>query len=217
MGRGRWTDRLTVEECFAFDIGNLVRAGAFEAGYGVPCSTTWNDSLGNAIWRQNFRVFPDQTGALAVHFYHPVPATLCTPARVQRQTVQVVTTRCNFGGVRRWFKCALVKDGHLCKRRVRFLYSTPHERLFGCRKCHDLTYESAQKHDKRVDLLLKLPPQEFNNALATGNLRRRLLASRALTKLLQRLARKADAQETPQSPCAGSSCKSTRYGRSGSA
>ena len=29
MGRKRWTDRLTVEECFAFDIGNLVRAGAF--------------------------------------------------------------------------------------------------------------------------------------------------------------------------------------------
>jgi hypothetical protein len=192
MGRERWTDRLTVEECFAFHIGNLVRAGAFEAERGITCSYTWNDSLGNPISSIKFRVFPDQTGALAVHLYHRVPAMLSTPARIEQQIVQLTTSKCNFGGVRRWFKCSLIRDGYPCKRRARILYATPRERLFGCRQCHNLTYESAQKHDKRVDWLLKQPAEEFIRALSTGTIRQRLLASRASTKLLQRLTSNAD-------------------------
>jgi len=190
MGRKRWTDRLTVEECLAFDIGNLVRAGAFDAERGVPCYTTWTDSVGNPIWSIKFRVFPDRTGALAVHFYHRVAATPSAPERILHQTVQITTTDCNFGGIRRWFKCAMVKDGYLCKRRVRVLYSTPRERLFGCRECHYLTYESAQKHDKRIDWLLKLPIEEFSKHLATGSLRQRLLAVRASTTRLLRMQKK---------------------------
>jgi hypothetical protein len=207
MSRRRWTTRLTVEHCYAVEIGNLVRAGAFETERGITCSYVWNDGLGDPIWSIKFRVFPDQTGALAVHFYHRVAATPSTPERIQHQSVQITTTDCNFGGVRRWFKCSLVKDGHLCKRRVRVLYSTPREKLFGCRKCHDLTYESAQKHDKRVDLLLKLPIDEFTRALSTGTIRQRLLAVRASTKLFERLARKADRlRRKCQSPHTGGSC-----------
>jgi hypothetical protein len=216
MGRRRWTTRLTVEECFAFDIGKLVRAGAFEVERGIPCNYTWNDSLGNPTWSIKFRVFPDQTGALAVHFYHRVPATPSSPARVQHQSVQLTTTDCNFGGIRRWFKCSLVKDGHLCKRRVRKLYSTPHERLFGCRKCHDLTYESAQRHDKRIDWLLKQPAEEFIRALSTGTVRQRLLAVRASTKLFERLARKADRLRKKR-PNHHAQAVRARYGYSGQA
>lgn len=189
MGLKRWTDRLTVEECFAFDIGNLVRAGAFEAEPGVPCSTTWNDSAGMPISSVTFRIFPDRTGALAVHVYHPVPATPSSPARVQRQIVQITSTRCHFGGIRRWFRCSLIRDGYPCKNRVRALYSTPREKLFGCRQCHNLTYRSAQEHDKRIDWLLKLPMEQFNQALSTGTLRQRLLAVRASTARLVRMQR----------------------------
>ena len=89
MGRRRWTTRLTVEECYAVEIGNLVRAGAFEAERGITCSYDWNDGLGNPISSIKFRVFPDNTGALAVHFYHRVPATFSTPARIQHQSVQI--------------------------------------------------------------------------------------------------------------------------------
>jgi hypothetical protein len=174
------------------EIGNLVRAGAFEVEPGIPCSYTWNDSLGNPVSSIRFRVFPDQTGALAVHFYHRMPATLSAPERIQHQSVQITTTDCNFGGIRRWFRCSLIRGGYPCKRRVRVLYSTPRERLFGCRRCHNLTYESAQKHDKRIDWLLKQPAEEFIRAVSTGTLRQRLLASRASTKLFERLARKAD-------------------------
>lgn len=191
MGRRRWTNRLTTEECHALDIGDLVRAGAFEADPRILCTSTWNDSAGMPIWSVTFRVFPDRTGALAAHFYHSIPSTLSSPAWIQQQIVQITTTKCHFGGLRRWFRCSLIRDGYPCKRRVRVLYSTPREKLFGCRQCHNLTYRSAQTHDKRIDWLLKLPSEEFNTALATGTLRQRLLAVRASTARLQRMQKKA--------------------------
>jgi hypothetical protein len=55
-----------------------------------------------------------------------------------------------------------------------------------------LTYKSVQEHDKRIDWLLKLPVEEFNNALATGTFRQRLLAVKASTALLLRMERKAE-------------------------
>lgn len=190
MGRRRWTTRLTVEECYPLDIGQLVRAAVFDADPRSLCAFTWNDSAGTPISGVTFRVFPDRTGALAVHFYHPVPMTPCSPAWIQQQIVRLSTTKCDFGGVRRWFRCSLIRDGYPCKRRVRALYSTPREKLFGCRQCHNLTYRSAQQHDQRIDRLLKLPAAEFTQILETGTDRQKLLAVRASTALLLRMQKK---------------------------
>jgi hypothetical protein len=191
MGRRRWTTRLTIEQCHALDIGQLVRAGVFDADPRSLCAFTWNDSAGKPISSVTFRVFPDRTGALAAHFYHPVPTTPSNPAWIQQQIVPLTTSKCHFGGVRRWFRCSLVNDGYPCKRRVRVLYSTPRERLFGCRECRDLTYRSSQSHDKRVDWLLKLPAAELTQILETGTIRQKLLAVRAATTRLMRMQRKA--------------------------
>jgi hypothetical protein len=54
--------------------------------------------------------------------------------------VNLLTTRCYFGGVRYWFKCPLSKSGVPCGRRVGVLYKDGD--YFGCRHCHNLTYES---------------------------------------------------------------------------
>jgi hypothetical protein len=191
MGRRRWTTRLTVEECYALDIGQLVRAGVFDGDPRSLCAVTWKHSAAMPTSSVTFRVFPDRTGALAVHFYHPILATLSDPAWIQQQIVQITTTKCNFGSVRRWFRCSLVKNGYPCKRRVKIIYSTPREKLFGCRECHNLTYRSAQTHDKRIDGLLKLPAVDFTEILETGTTRQKLLAVRASTVLLLRMQRKA--------------------------
>lgn len=191
MGRRRWTTRLTVESCLAMEIGDLVRAGAFEVEPGTRCSTTWSDSAGVPISSIRFRVLPDYSGALALHFDHQVPATSCTPARIRRQIVQLALTKCHFGGTRRWFRCSLIRDGYPCKRRVKIIYTTPREKLFGCRECHNLTHQSAQTHDKRIDWLLKLPAADFSQILETGTKRQKMLAVRASTVLLLRMQRKA--------------------------
>ena len=56
--------------------------------------------------------------------------------------IEVATTPCYFGGKRYWFICPLSRDGITCGRRVGVLYGAG--KYFGCRKCHDLSYQSQQ-------------------------------------------------------------------------
>lgn len=56
--------------------------------------------------------------------------------------VELVSTSCNYGGVRYWFICPLTKNGVPCGKRVGVLYSV--SKWFGCRACGDIIY-SAQK------------------------------------------------------------------------
>ncbi len=71
--------------------------------------------------------------------------------------VTLTATRPRFEGLRWWFVCPLVIRGRPCGRRVGKLYLPPASRYFGCRTCHDLTYTSAQTHDKRRDFFRRVP------------------------------------------------------------
>jgi hypothetical protein len=57
--------------------------------------------------------------------------------------VALTTTECNYGGVRYWFVCPLVKNGRPCRRRVGVLYM--YSKYFGCRHCGELTYASRNQ------------------------------------------------------------------------
>ena len=59
--------------------------------------------------------------------------------------VSLVTTDCNFGGVRYWFICPLVRNGVPCGRRVGTLFLSSGGKYFGCRHCYDLSYESRNE------------------------------------------------------------------------
>ena len=99
-------------------------------------------------------------------------------------SVPLDCTPCHFGGVRWWFICSLVVEGAHCGRRVRKLYLPPGARYFGCRTCHNLTYKSAQEHDKRVHGFLRLPPSELVKALKSRQSGKFLLALKACSRLL---------------------------------
>jgi hypothetical protein len=58
--------------------------------------------------------------------------------------VQLTTTPCNYGGVRYWFICPLVKNGQPCGRQVGVLYKAGD--YFGCRHCYELTYSSKNEN-----------------------------------------------------------------------
>lgn len=62
-----------------------------------------------------------------------------------RIPVRLQATPTQFGGERWWFTCPLIVAGVPCSRRVGKLYLPPGARYFGCRKCHDLTYQSSQE------------------------------------------------------------------------
>jgi len=53
--------------------------------------------------------------------------------------VSLVTTPCNFGGLRYWFGCP-----H-CGRRVGTLYLAPGDTYFRCRHCNNLSYHSRNE------------------------------------------------------------------------
>lgn len=73
------------------------------------------------------------------------------------QYMHLKGTKPNFGGVRWWIVCPLLKAEVPCNRRVKKLFLPPSGEYFGCRTCFDLTYESAQTHDYRLDKLMKNP------------------------------------------------------------
>jgi hypothetical protein len=67
-----------------------------------------------------------------------------------------------------------------CGRRAFKLYRPMHLRAFACRTCHNLSYTSVQKHDLRLDRLLKVPDREILRLLTQDrNMTWKLLAIRA--------------------------------------
>ncbi|MDH4203412.1 MAG: hypothetical protein OEV87_11045 [Phycisphaerae bacterium] len=58
--------------------------------------------------------------------------------------IPLTTTPCHLGGVRYWFICPLTVDGVYCGRRVGTLYLAS-GKYFGCRHCHNLSYESRNE------------------------------------------------------------------------
>lgn len=53
--------------------------------------------------------------------------------------IALLTTKCNYGGKRYWFKCTA------CERMVAKLYMPYGGKVFACRHCYDLTYEKRIK------------------------------------------------------------------------
>ena len=94
--------------------------------------------------------------------------TWCRPAKpawMSAQDIPVTSTPCFYGGVRVWLRCPVVSKGLLCENRVGKLYLPPGGRVFGCRHCHDLTYESCQKshkYDRVFDHLKELDIENLN-------------------------------------------------------
>jgi len=54
---------------------------------------------------------------------------------IGEQAVRIVSTRCNYGGLRAWFVCPQ------CNRRVGVLYRKPLLTHFLCRHCQNLSYQ----------------------------------------------------------------------------
>lgn len=156
MGRDPYSDRKTVEECKDIDVFWLNKHDYF-SGY----------KSGGIEWKRGDKV----TSSIGIEVnvldnsYMRLSYTQTNRFTGEKTEldykVKLVTTPCNFGGVRYWFICPLVVDGKSCLRRVGKLYLPPGGKYFGCRHCYDLTYESckksgsfhyenAEKHAKRM-------------------------------------------------------------------
>jgi len=136
----RWGVKTTVEQCVTLDVNRLAKDGALRLGaWGNVC---WGNGEGGAV---AFRTVFGPAGGRFFQISYTLPDhdegdpdEVVIPIRLQ-------TTRPHLGGVRWWFTCPLIIGGIACERRVAKLYLPPSGRHFGCRTCHDLTYQSCQQ------------------------------------------------------------------------
>lgn len=145
--------KLTVEESRIIDLDLVLRHTPFRtAGDGsrVAMGAVTRSMFGNVVFRVEYIVLlrPADvgTGALRLIYFlrragHEVEMD---------EEFGLVSRRPHFGGLRYFVTCP-------CGRRTVKLYLPPGGTRFRCRECHGLTYESRQRHNKRIDFYLKNP------------------------------------------------------------
>ena len=163
MGRGSYSNRLTVEECETITTSFLNKHKYFDGGV----------YLGELAWRLN----GEKTGSIVIvvstvenkeyiRFLY-VQTNRGTSEKTELDYIaRLESTPCYFGGRRWWFSCTLITNGRVCGRRVGSLHLAGSE-YFGCRHCHNLTYKSC-KENHHFDAYLKrkgIDPKRFNQSL----------------------------------------------------
>jgi hypothetical protein len=181
MGRNRWTDRRTVEECPSICIRDFVRFNRLAYLGSIPATLTWEGVEVDRVrctlaWHK---------GELVLHLSNDPSSSKVLG---QEQLVSTSSTPCNFGGQRQWLICPGL-FGNTCGRRCTALYISPNGGVFACRCCLDLTYRSSREHDKRLDRIMR-NPELLSAALESPNLTQSLLGMRAHAKLIRRLLSK---------------------------
>jgi hypothetical protein len=176
----RSSKKATVEECWSLDASRLSRQGVFASSGFSGRSLTWTNSLGEPTLAVPYWVEIAAGSTPVLHLL--LPRVEPDGSGETDELIPLAGTCPHFGGARWWFLCPLVVNGAACERRVRKLYLPPRGRYFGCRTCYDLTYESAQTHDRRVDHLRK-NPVALIAALNSKNPRESLLGMGAYVKL----------------------------------
>jgi len=191
MGRPKWTNRLTVEDCpCCLCARSYQRSRTFECPLGTTGITTWAHSGGATLGKIEYRVVEGGPTGLALHLprqYAHVPQFTL----IESQLISITSTRPHLGGKRFWFLCA-------CGKRVGKLYIPPGEESFRCRHCCNLTYESAQTHDPRANSLA-VDLAALQGALKTGNPVRLRLGLKAVDLVLRRFA-KGRGSHLPKTP-----------------
>jgi hypothetical protein len=143
-GSGRWNDyekRRTVEDAWTLDITALSLRGFLS--YPLADTVRAIRIMGNRnVLPIRYSLMKDDEGPV-LNLTYAIGQNFLEPDSTER--VGLLTTEPARGGVRWWFACPLTIEGERCRRRVAKLYLPPGERRFGCRQCHELTYESSQE------------------------------------------------------------------------
>lgn len=152
MGRWSYSDRRTVEECKSITTKFLNEHRYFNGG------VRW----GGMSWSRN----GEQTGSIGfvistvegdeyIRFQYTQTDRHSDEKTELDYKARLDWTPCHFRGRRWWFICPLVVNGRVCNRRVGRLHLGG-GKYFGCRYCHNLTYESSKESHKFDSMFLKM-------------------------------------------------------------
>lgn len=131
----RWQERKsTVEESLVVSMQSF-RKRLYSNSAG---SITWTSNSGSKSCLDYRMSWNDDSPRLTLEYRWRGQEEVRIPVNLEWTPTQ-------FGGKRWWFTCPLTKRSLACNRRVSKLYLPPGAKFFGCRKCHDLTYQSSQE------------------------------------------------------------------------
>jgi hypothetical protein len=143
MGRQYCGKKSTVQECRSVSIAFLRKHGYF---CGL-CSgvISWTNCLGERTASISVTVCT-MHGENYARFQYTSTRRSTQEKTECDDEVPLVSTPCHFGGVRWWFICPLTTNGAPCGRRVAKLYCPPGAKHYGCRHCHNLSYDSRNEY-----------------------------------------------------------------------
>ena len=135
MGRYYYNKKATVEESCDLTIFQLKERGMLNTGH-TATVITW--VMKNTGQESSIALEVNMTSEPYARFMYSISDGKgnSTPYNFE---VSLVTTPCNFGGVRYWFVCPE------CSRRVGGLYLVLGDANFVCRRCNNLTYRSRNR------------------------------------------------------------------------
>jgi hypothetical protein len=186
MAQRNWSRRLTVEECLYLSVVNMRRDGLFRSGYGSQWVLKQQDWAGRTVTSVGYTVIEVPGRAMGLHISYELIDSYTGARTPVEYLIEITTTRPRLGGRRCWFLCPMSSNGLRCRRRVGRLYLPPGQQVFACRLCHNLTYKSAQTHNKRIDVLRR-NPLALLAALRSKKPKRALLGIRACVQVVARL------------------------------
>jgi hypothetical protein len=151
MRSGNWGERpdrkTTVEESYALPVRDFLamladlRSSTAIGNRSISGTSYWTSTNGQTNSIGTVLSWNGGAPVMTLDYRWRGYQHVRTPIRLQ-------STRTNFGGRRWWFTCPLIVQGNFCNRRVGKLYRPPGRIYFGCRQCHDLTYQSCQEAHK---------------------------------------------------------------------
>lgn len=186
MGRWRWNKKTTVEECKSIST-TFLRDHGYLSGYGWG-GMKWTNAMGEETGSIGFTVQANEWDG-EIRFQYTQTDAHTNEKENLDYTARLTATSCNYGGKRWWFICPLVVGGRFCQRRVLKLYLGG-GKYFGCRHCYNLTYQSVQEHDAKVDALLKNPDLLLRATRNPNDLGMNLIALKAMFKLEEKKRKK---------------------------
>lgn len=142
MGRWYFDKKDTVEDCRSVSVAFLRKHG-----YLGGCRSgviSWSNRYGEQIASIGVTVCTVD-GESYARFQYTNTRRATGETTTCDYKVRLVTTPCHLGGVRWWFICPLTTNGRYCGRRVGKLYCPRGGTYYGCRHCHDLSYESCNE------------------------------------------------------------------------
>jgi hypothetical protein len=147
FGSGRWNNyskkKRTVEDCWILDLADILLD---DPANPLPCGVLQLVRINGNEFPLPVRYdFVEEEGPYLDITY---PRGTRFAQEQVKERVKLLSTRPKFGGARWYLSCPFTTEEDHCDNRVRILYLPPGERRFGCRECHELTYESSQQSHK---------------------------------------------------------------------